>query len=65
MKKWRSKKEDLTGLAIPTGLFIGMGIGFLTDKLVAWMFIGLGIGFALMILLILINQRTSLKNKKN
>jgi len=47
-------KKDLTketrgkgsgGLLIPAGLFIGMGIGFLTNQLVAWMFIGLGAGF--------------------
>lgn len=60
MKKWNSKKDDFSGLAIPAGLFIGMGIGFLTDKLVAWMFIGLGMGFTLMILLTLL-----LKKKKS
>lgn len=43
------KKEDRSGLFIPAGLFIGMGIGFLTDQLVGWMFIGLGAGFLGMI----------------
>lgn len=41
----KKKKDDVLGLAIPTRLFIGMGIGFLTGQLVAGMFIGLGVGF--------------------
>lgn len=44
-------KPNLAGLSIPAGLFIGMGIGFLLDKLVAGIFIGLGLGFLLMIIL--------------
>lgn len=40
-----------TGLAIPAGLFIGMGVGFLIDNLVGGLFIGLGGGFAAMIAL--------------
>lgn len=40
------KDKGKGGLFIPAGLFIGMGIGFLTDNLVAGMFIGLGAGFA-------------------
>ena len=43
MKKFK-KKEELSGLAIPAGLFVGIGIGFLVDELVAGLFIGLGIG---------------------
>ena len=39
--------EDRTGLFIPGGLFIGMGLGFLYNQLVAGLFIGLGMGFAL------------------
>ena len=50
MPKPKRKKEDPTGLAIPAGLFIGMGIGFITDQFVAWMFIGLGAGFLFMLL---------------
>lgn len=45
--KQKKKKEDLAGLFIPAGLFVGMGIGFLTNQLVAGMFIGLGAGFLL------------------
>ena len=45
------KQKGLTGLAIPAGLFIGMGIGFAVDQLVAGLFIGLGAGFLIMIIL--------------
>ncbi len=48
MKK--KKKENLSGLFIPAGIFLGMGFGFLLDELVAGMFIGLGIGFLGMLL---------------
>ena len=40
------KKDNPKGLLIPAGIFLGMGVGFLTDNLVAWMFIGMGAGFA-------------------
>lgn len=39
----RSRKA-VSGVLIPAGLFIGMGIGFALDNLVAFMFIGLGAG---------------------
>lgn len=55
LKKFH-KKDDV-GIAIPAGLFIGMGIGFLTDNLVAWMFIGLGVGFLFMLLAILLKKK--------
>ena len=45
------KRKGLSGLAIPAGLFIGMGIGFAVDELVAGLFIGLGVGFLIMIIL--------------
>ena len=50
MEEQETKKKDkagIGGLFIPAGLFVGMGIGFLTNNLVAGMFIGLGAGFAL------------------
>ncbi|MEA3514183.1 MAG: hypothetical protein U9R34_01795 [Nanoarchaeota archaeon] len=43
LKKW--KEDDQSGLFIPAGLFIGMGIGFLIDQLVGGIFLGLGLGF--------------------
>ena len=53
----KKKKDDIEGIAIPAGLFIGMGIGFLTDSFVAWMFIGLGIGFLLMMIIRLLKKK--------
>ena len=50
MPRNRKQKNDASGLAIPAGLFIGMGIGFLTGSFVAWLFIGLGAGFLAMLL---------------
>jgi len=41
------KQKNAGGLFIPAGILLGMGIGFLTDQLVAGMFIGLGAGFFL------------------
>jgi len=49
-KKAKKHKHDASGLAIPAGLFIGMGIGFMTGELVGWLFVGLGLGFLVMLL---------------
>ncbi len=50
----KKKRGDISGLAIPAGLFVGMGVGFLIDELVAGLFIGLGAGFLLMLLMLAI-----------
>jgi hypothetical protein len=39
-------KAGRGGLFIPAGLFLGFGIGFLLNNVLAGMFIGLGVGFA-------------------
>mgnify|MGYP007044079528 CR=1 FL=1 len=44
-------KNSAAGLAIPAGLFVGMGIGFLTGSIGGWLFIGLGAGFVVMAIL--------------
>ncbi len=44
--KKKDKEDDSGALFIPAGLLTGMGIGFLTDYLLAGLFIGLGVGFA-------------------
>lgn len=44
-KSLKKKKDNPGALFIPAGLFIGMGLGFYLNDLVAWMFIGLGAGF--------------------
>ena len=46
MKKLKKcNEDDRSGLFIPAGLFIGMGIGFIIDQLVGGIFLGLGFGF--------------------
>ncbi len=49
----QSKRKGASGLFIPAGLFIGMGIGWLFDALVQGMLIGLGIGFLIFALVLL------------
>jgi len=45
------KRKGVTGLAIPAGLFIGIGVGFLVDNITAGVMLGLGGGFLGMIIL--------------
>ena len=45
------KRKGVSGLAIPAGLFIGIGVGFLVGEIVAGVMIGLGGGFLGMIIL--------------
>ena len=47
----KKRKSGVTGVAIPAGLLIGIGVGFLVDEIVAGTMIGLGCGFLLMIIL--------------
>lgn len=42
------KGWEASGVLVPAGLLIGMGIGFLVGHLVAGLFIGLGAGLVLM-----------------
>lgn len=49
--KKENKSKQYGGLFIPAGLFVGMGIGFWTNNLVAGMFTGLGVGFLLFALI--------------
>jgi hypothetical protein len=44
------KYKGVSGVAIPAGLFIGMGIGFLVDNITAGIFLGLGCGFLVMLI---------------
>ena len=45
------KRKGVSGVAIPAGLFIGMGVGLLVDNLTAGLFLGLGGGFLGLIIL--------------
>jgi len=55
--KERKDKRGITALFIPGGLFIGMGIGFLTGNLVPGMYIGLGSGFVLFVISFLLIKK--------
>ncbi|MFC2019861.1 hypothetical protein ACFLU4_07970 [Chloroflexota bacterium] len=44
------KHKGVSGVAIPAGLFIGMGVGFLVGNITAGIFIGLGCGFLIMLI---------------
>jgi hypothetical protein len=50
------KQWGITGVAIPAGLLIGMGVGFIIDNIAAGIFIGLGGGFLVMLIGMLILQ---------
>lgn len=45
IRKSKKQNEDSRGLFIPAGLFIGMGIGFITNQLIGGILLGLGFGF--------------------
>jgi hypothetical protein len=45
--KNRRERREMGGLFIPAFLFLGMGWGFVVDKLVGGLFLGLGAGFLL------------------
>ena len=44
------KQKGTSGVAIPAGLLIGIGVGFLVDEIVAGTMIGLGCGFLVMLI---------------
>ncbi|MFC2067993.1 hypothetical protein ACFLTP_03160 [Chloroflexota bacterium] len=50
------KQWSITGVAIPAGVLIGLGIGFLTGNIPAGLFLGLGGGFLVMMISMLILQ---------
>jgi hypothetical protein len=52
----QKKQWGITGVAIPAGLFIGMGIGYLIGNITAGIFLGLGGGFLVMLIGMLILQ---------
>ena len=52
----QKKQWNTVGLAIPAGVLLGLGVGFLIDNIAAGLFIGLGGGFLVMFIGILILQ---------
>ena len=53
----KKDRRGISALFIPAGLFVGMGIGFLTDQLVPGMYIGLGVGFVLFVISFLLIKK--------
>lgn len=49
-KKVKKAKDDWTGIFIPAGLFIGMGVGFMIGNFLGGLLLGLGLGFFCMAL---------------
>ncbi len=51
IKSKKKSKQSLTekygrsGLFVPAGLLLGMGVGFITGHLLGGLFVGLGLGF--------------------
>jgi len=52
----QKKQWGITGVAIPGGVLIGLGIGFLVGNIPAGLFLGLGGGFIVMMIGMLILQ---------
>ena len=52
----QKKQWDITGVAIPGGVLIGLGIGFLIGNITAGLFLGLGGGFLAMFIGMMILQ---------
>ncbi|MFC1987298.1 hypothetical protein ACFLVH_01975 [Chloroflexota bacterium] len=50
------KHWNITGVAIPAGALIGLGVGFLINNIAAGLFLGLGGGFLVMLIGMLILQ---------
>jgi hypothetical protein len=50
----REPRIDPSGIFVPAGLLIGMGVGFVYNNLPAGLFTGLGIGLLIMAILKLI-----------
>ncbi|MFC1902344.1 hypothetical protein ACFLX3_05425 [Chloroflexota bacterium] len=50
------KHWNITGVAIPAGVLIGLGVGFLINNVPAGLFLGLGGGFLVMMIGMMILQ---------
>jgi hypothetical protein len=57
MKKKFKKKKDAEDLAVPAGIFIGLGIGLITGQVAGGVLIGLGAGFFFMMIVKLIRKK--------
>ncbi|MDP3026827.1 MAG: hypothetical protein Q8N63_03900 [Nanoarchaeota archaeon] len=55
MKKNKQKYPEAA--FVPAGVLIGLGYGFLVNKIAAWTLIGLGLGFAVMAIIRLLRKK--------
>jgi hypothetical protein len=51
------QRKDAAELAIPAGLFIGLGTGFIVEQIVGGVLIGLGFGFLLLMIIKLVKNK--------
>jgi len=51
------QRKDAAELAIPAGLFIGLGTGFIVGQIVGGVLLGLGFGFLLLMIIKLIKKK--------
>jgi hypothetical protein len=56
-KKEKDKKDDVTGLFIPGGLLVGIGLGFVYGNVPAGTLIGLGAGFIVMAIIKIMSKK--------
>ena len=51
------KSRRVSALFIPAGLFVGMGIGYLTGHFLPGLFIGMGAGFVISAVFMLLRKQ--------
>jgi hypothetical protein len=51
------QRKDAAELAIPAGLFLGIGIGLITGQVAGGVLIGLGLGFLLLMIIKLVRKK--------
>ena len=51
------QRKDAAELAIPAGLFIGLGTGFIVGQIVGGVLLGLGFGFLLLMIIKLVKKK--------
>ena len=51
------QRKDAAELAIPAGLFLGLGTGFIVGQIVGGVLVGLGFGFLLLMIIKLVKNK--------
>ena len=55
-KPEKNSRKKYSGVLIPAGLLIGLGVGFAIDNVVSSLFIGLGIGFLCFAIIMMVGR---------